>query len=128
MSGPVLNEVKIDLAGETRTMRASFSALIEIERDLKKSLIALINQAAESGDIGVTEAAVIVHHGLRGYQDARLTYAQVGEAIMEAGLPNILGAVMEFLGKALNGVTMGKPQPETADPANSRGKTSSPRR
>jgi DNA-directed RNA polymerase subunit L len=109
------NEVTIELAGETRTMRASFSALMDIERDLKKSLISLINQAANTGDISVTEAAYIIHHGLRGHKDTRLSFAQVGDAVMEAGLASVLEPVVSFLGVALSGVSVGKPkEPETA--------------
>lgn len=111
----VRNEVKIDLAGETRTMKASFPALMDIERDLRKSLITLINQAADTGDVSVTEAVTIIHHGLRGNKDTRLTFAEVGDAVMEVGLAEVLAPVVNFLGVALRGASVGKSkEPETA--------------
>lgn len=108
------NEVSIQLAGIERTMRASFTAIVAIEKAVGKSMTAIISQIA-SGDLSVTEAATIIHHGLRGFDDKRLSFEQVGEAVVVAGLTNISTAVVEFVSASLNGVSVGKPkEPETA--------------
>lgn len=106
---PLRNEVKITLAGEERTMRATFAAIRSIEGAMGKSMIAVINQFG-GGDISVTDAATIIHHGLRGHGDTRLTLDQVGEAIVEAGLNNVSLPIVEFVSRALGGVSVGKPE------------------
>ncbi len=107
-NNPLINEVTIELAGQTRTMRASFSAIVQIERVLGKSMTAIIDKVAAS-DLAITEAAHIIYHGLRGYDDKRLSFEQVGEAIMERGLGEVSMAVVEFVSRSLNGVSVGKP-------------------
>lgn len=104
------NEVAIYLANEERVMRATFSAIRAIEATLGKSITAIINKIANSGDISMTDAATVIYHGLRGYNDTRLTLDQVGEAIMEEGLSAATLAVVEFTSKALSGVSLGKSQ------------------
>jgi hypothetical protein len=109
----VRNEVEIELAGETRVMRATFAAIRGIERDLNTNVVPLIEKLAK-GDIGVAQAAVIVFHGLHGNKDTRLNLEKVGEAIMDAGLSQVMEPVVKFISCALEGVKMGKPEPETA--------------
>ncbi|MBZ9674554.1 GTA-gp10 family protein [Mesorhizobium sp. ES1-1] len=110
MANTLRNEVKIILAGEERTMRATFTAIRAIEKDVGKSIMALINQLGQQGDLSVTDAAVVIHNGLRGHDDNRLTLPEVGAAILEAGLTNVSMAVVEFVSMALNGVSVGKPE------------------
>ena len=96
-------------------MRASFTAIRAIETALGKSIVAVINQIGQQGDLSFTDAATIIHHGLRGNQDTRLSLDDVGDAVLDEGLGNASVAVVEFLSIALNGVTVGKPvEPETA--------------
>lgn len=113
MENPLRNEVSVLLAGETRIMRATFTAIMAIEKALGRSMMATIGQLAE-GDIAITEAAHIIYHGLRGYDDKRLSFEQVGEAILEAGIGNVSIAVVEFASRSLSGVTMGKPEGQEA--------------
>lgn len=108
MSDPIRNEIELDLAGETRTMHASFAAIRGIEAALGKSITAIINNVAVNGDLSVTDAATIVYHGLRGFDDKRLSLDQVGDAIMVAGVIKVSVHVVEFLTMALNGVSVGK--------------------
>jgi hypothetical protein len=109
MTNPLRNEVTITLAGQERTMRATFSALRSIEQSLGTSIIGLIKRTA-SADLGLGDTATIIFHGLRGHEDTRLTMEQVGEAVMNEGLTNLLKPVMEFIGKSMDGVKMGKPE------------------
>ena len=110
MAGVLRNEVEIELSGEKRVMRASFAAIALIERQLGKSMTSIINKIA-GGDLSVTEAVTIIHHGLRGYDDKRLSFDQVGDAVMERGMNSDISiAVVEFAQLALNGVSVGKPE------------------
>ena len=109
MADVLRNEVEIELSGETRTMRASFAAIRSIESALGRSIVAVINQIGQQGDLSFTDAATIVHFGLRGYDDKRLTLEQVGDAIMGIGLAKVSVPVVEFVSLALSGVSVGKP-------------------
>lgn len=108
LATPLRNEVEIQIAGELRVMRATFTAIVQIEKQLGKSMIALTSRIA-NGDLSVTEAAYIIYYGLRGYDDKRLSLEQVGEGVLAAGLSNMSMPVIEFLTMTLNGVSVGKP-------------------
>lgn len=114
MADTLRNEVAITLGGVERTMRATFTAIRAIEAAVGKSLIALISQVGANGDLSITDAATIIHHGLRGADDKRLTLEQVGDAVMEAGYSKVSIPVIEFLSTALNGVSVGKSEPNPA--------------
>jgi hypothetical protein len=58
----------------------------------------------------VTDSAIIIFHGLRGFGDTRLDRDAVGEAVLAAGLNKVGTPVVEFLTGTLNGVSLGKPQ------------------
>ncbi|CUW85716.1 GTA-gp10 family protein [Rhizobium pusense] len=109
MDNALRNEIEITLAGEKRIMRASFSAILAIEKALGKSMTAIINQVA-AGDISITDSALIIYHGLVGNKDTRLSFEQVGDAILEAGMGAVSIPVVEFVSRSLNGVTVGKPE------------------
>ena len=112
MSDVLRNEVSIELAGETRTMRASFAAIRAIEAALGKSMMAVINQVADS-DLSVTAATTIIYHGLLGFDDKRLSMDQVGEAVLAAGLTNVSLPIVNFVSRSLSGVEVGKPEGQT---------------
>jgi hypothetical protein len=109
MSDPKRNEVKLTLDGKELTMRASFDALMGIEQDLKASIPALVNRVAFA-DMGVTQATVIIHWGLKGFGDTRLSLKDVGEKVVSDGLNTVLMPVIEFLQLAMHGVSLGKSQ------------------
>jgi hypothetical protein len=108
MAEPLRNEVSIQLGGEARTMRATFAALRGIERDLGMNIVPLLFKIGDA-DVGVNQAAVVIFHGLKGYGDTRLTLDEVGEAVLAEGLSNLMLPVTEFLKKALDGASLGKP-------------------
>jgi hypothetical protein len=109
MTDILRNEVEIELAGATRTMRATFAAIRNIESALGKSMMAVIGSIGNNGDLSYTDAATIIFHGLRGNGDTRLTLDQVGEAIVEMGMAKISVPVVNFVSQALSGVSVGKP-------------------
>ncbi len=110
MADRLRNEVAIQLGGEERTMRATFSAIRGIETSLGVKILPLIDSLTR-GEVGVTQCAVIIFHGLKGNDDTRLKNVdEVGEAIMEQGLPSVMAAVVEFIGKTMEGPEAGKPE------------------
>ncbi len=110
MSEPLRNEVTITLAGEERTMRATFAAMRGIEQALGQSVISLMSKIGNR-DMGIGDTATIIFWGLKGFGDTRLTFEQIGDAVMEAGLIPLALPVMEFIGKSMNGVSVGKSEP-----------------
>jgi hypothetical protein len=97
------NEVKISLGGVDRTMRATFKAIYAIEKDLGKPW-SHVGQMVIEGSYGVREIATIIHHGLRGYDDNRLSFDEVGEAVMQEGINNCVAPIVEFISIAFQGV------------------------
>ncbi|MDN3273394.1 GTA-gp10 family protein [Frankia sp. RB7] len=98
----VRNEVEITLAGKVRTMRATFEALQSIEARLG-NLTRIIQQVV-SGDVGITLCATVTYYGLAGFGDTRLTYEEVGKAVMDMGLGKAMKPVTDFLMIAMAGV------------------------
>lgn len=101
------NELDITLAGQKRTMRASFEAIEAIESVTGKS-ISMIVASVSGNDIGVTLATDVIFQGLRGYGDTRLTRQEVGEAVIEEGIIQVGAPVLQFLLLAFRGVSVGK--------------------
>ena len=110
-------EVKIQLAGEERTMRPTFEAMCAIERDLNTNLLPLMNKVLNGGDFGVLVAATVIYHGLKGAGDTRLSLAEVGADVVKQGTTNVFGSVISFLASALHGAEgLGKQDGVTENP------------
>lgn len=112
MSDNLRNEVIINIAGEERTMRATFTAMRGIEKTLGVSIIELNRKVARS-DLGVIDNATIIYYGLRGNDDTRLSLEEVGEAVLTEGLTALINPVFDFVNAAMRGVKVGKPSPAT---------------
>lgn len=110
MSNDLRNEVTITIAGEERTMRATFGALRAIEQTLGTSVLGLVKKAMHS-ELGIFETAVVIFNGLKGFDDTRLSLEQVGEGVVIEGLNSVTMPVLDFIGKAMKGVQVGKPDP-----------------
>lgn len=113
MAEALRNETQVTLDGVEYTLRATFTAIRNIERDLKTNLVPLIEKIGR-GDVGIEQASVIVFHGLRGYGDEGHTLDQVGDLIMKTGLGSVMLSVVNFLSQAMQGVALGKPQEAAA--------------
>lgn len=112
------NEVSVTLAGKERTMRATFRAMSDIERDLKVNWLRFAQKMAE-GDIGIGEMSRIIFHGLKGFGDTRsvmtdepggLTVDDVGTALLETGMDAVAPAIIQFIQIGFHGTKpVGKP-------------------
>jgi hypothetical protein len=116
MADPLRNEVAITLDGTEYTLRATFAAIRGIERDLRTNLIPLIDRIARS-DVGLEQCAIVISHGLRGYGDTSLTVDEIGELVLKTGVGTIMGAIIDFLGRAMEGVSLGKLKETEAAPS-----------
>lgn len=118
MDGAKRNEVSITLAGKERTMRATFRAMSDIERDLKVNWLRFAQKMA-AGDIGINEMSRIIFHGLKGFGDTRsvmtdeagaLTVEDVGDALLETGMDAVAPAIIQFIQIGFHGTKpVGKP-------------------
>lgn len=114
MANKLRNEVEITLAGVKRTMRADFEAMVAIENELNTNIVALITKFSRM-DMGVGDAAAVIFYGLKSADSLdAMTMAEVGNAVMEEGLNNVMGTAVNFLRMALQGVRLGKSK-ETAE-------------
>jgi hypothetical protein len=116
MSTSPRNEVRITLAGTERVMRPTFGVMVAIERDLKKPW-AQLGQMVLDGTYGINDIATIIHHGLKGFGDTRLTFEQVGEAVATEGLNEMVKPVIELISIGFQGVKdVGKSAAEASPP------------
>jgi hypothetical protein len=113
MENALRNEITITLDGRDYTLRATFSAIRAIERDLRTNLVPLIGNIARR-DVGIEQCAIIIHHGLIGYGDKSLMLDQVGDLVMKTGVGDVMGPIVTFLTKAMEGIAMGKSEDKEA--------------
>lgn len=100
------DEVVIELAGQERTMKSTFTAIRGIERDLGRGLMSIVWELGSTPtdsvpNISVTQVAMIIHNGLKGYGDTRMSLNEVGEAVLKGGFTNYLVPIIDFLSGGL---------------------------
>lgn len=93
-------EATVDVGGTAVLLRPSFAALVAAEAELG-SLFALVERAS-AGQLQLGEIATLFHH-LSVSAAPDVTRAQIGEAIVEAGLTRITPALRTVLGQILQG-------------------------
>ena len=92
-------EAAIRIAGELRTLRPSFSALVAAEEELGP-LFALVERAG-SGELRLSEIAALFWHCLDNRDG--LTREAVGEAILAGGLAAATKPLRALLAAILQG-------------------------
>lgn len=100
-SNPQRGEVEIALAGRRFTLRPTFQAIAEIEKQTGCGLIELL-QCLSGGGVKVSDLAAIITAGLRAAgEPAR--FDKVGAMLLESGLEPVMQPVGEFLVGAVTG-------------------------
>lgn len=92
-------EAELLVAGKTRLLRPSFTALVAAEDELGP-LFALVERAG-AGELRLAEMASLFWHCLADRND--LTREDVGEAVMEQGLAACARPLRSLLGQILQG-------------------------
>ena len=95
----VRGEAAFDIAGKTRILRPSFTALVAAEEELG-SLFALVERAGE-GRLQLTEMAALFWHCLA--DQGGFSREDIGEAVMQAGLAGSAKPLRTLLGQILQG-------------------------
>ena len=96
---PLRGEASLRIAGEVRTLRPSFTALVAAEEELGP-LFALVERAG-NGELRLTEIASLFWHCLDNREG--LTREAVGEAILASGLAASTRPLRALLGAILQG-------------------------
>ncbi|ANU06598.1 gene transfer agent family protein [Paraurantiacibacter namhicola] len=101
MSGanPLRGEASLDIGGELRVLRPTFTALVAAEDELGP-LFALVERAGE-GRLKIAELEALFWHCLVDRED--ITRAEMGEAVMRAGLAGCAAPLRALLGQILKG-------------------------
>jgi hypothetical protein len=103
------NEVAIDIGGKSRVLRADFRAICAMESFLRMGVVTIVGRFQQK-QFGLTDVAALVFFGLQGADDKDLTMEQVGDAIIETGIDNIISPVIDFALLMMKGVSLGKSQ------------------
>lgn len=99
MTNPMKGEATIDLGGEQYTCRLTVDALIKIETELDRGILALTQRIAEA-DVRLNDLAVILHHALRGggndinINDVKKIIAGTGIVPCTTAVANLLVSVL----------------------------------
>ena len=99
-ANPHRGEASLVVAGETITLRPSFSALLAAEQELG-SLFALVERAAEGG-LKLAEMAALFDYVSAG-RPAAITRERIGEAIVAQGLAKVTPVLRVVLSQVLSG-------------------------
>lgn len=99
----IRGEFKIQLAGQERTLKASFGAIETLEtRLLKRGIMQALSEGmANQGTF--TDIVAVIHTGLVAAKDTRMSMQEVGDAIMQAGLINFIEVYVEYLTYCITG-------------------------
>ncbi len=93
--------VEIQIGGETYAARPTFAAIMNIERKIGRSIMAMISNADQPGGVKLTEIAIVIHEAIR-TAGGKLKFEEVGEAIIAAGgFVRFTQAAVEFLAGAI---------------------------
>jgi len=99
-------EFTLKIAGQERTIKCSFGVIEELEtRSLGRPVGEVLMDYLNS-KFSPSTTAIIIHAGLKGAKDTRMTKAQVGDALLEQGMADAHAIAMQFMTYACTG---GKP-------------------
>jgi hypothetical protein len=101
MANKSRGEVDLKLGDHVFVLRPSYEAQQLIEAELGERLFPFANRVTE-GDMGVRDVVTVIKHG-RIANGRDWTEAEIGEAVVENGLENVIVPVVEFLSNAVRG-------------------------
>ena len=95
MTNPLKGQTLVNMGGKDYTCRLNVDAIIKIETELDKGILA-ITQKLSDADVRVKELAVILLHSLRGGGN-NLTMGDVKLLIQNSGIVDTCSAVATLL-------------------------------
>lgn len=102
----IRGEFKVQLAGQERTLKASFDAVEQLESGgLSKNIVLTLNDAAV-GNVSMRDMTSLFAIGMKAAGDTRLSRQEIGQAIFEAGFSNFIPVFVDYLVYCITG---GKP-------------------
>ena len=103
-ANPERGEVSLMIKGEEHILRPTWQAIVEMETGTKKPIMHLFTEFG-TGRFSAHDLCVVLTACLSGSGEKGVTYAKVGDIIMELGLANqdLLMAVGQVIRAALGG-------------------------
>lgn len=99
-----MHSTVITLGGEEFEMRPTFKAICDIERQIGKGVLPLLQQITANGGVSTMEAGIIIHSGIRAVLGNKApSLDDIGNRIMQVGLAEVLPTIVEFLMPVLSG-------------------------
>lgn len=94
-------EIEFDLAGTPIRLVPTYAGLAEIEKVTGKSLMTLAQLAMLMGNIGLRDAAAIIHS--TAVPAGKWTLEEIGELLLEDGVTGVAGVITALLAVAISG-------------------------
>lgn len=107
----------LEICDIERELKCNFLVIEKLERQvLKRPILQALNEA-ETGGVYISDVVGVIHAGLEGARDTRLTRNEIGQYVTEKGMSNFLEFYLKFLTYALIGDSELKEdtEPETED-------------
>ncbi len=108
MTNPLKGQILINLGGKDYSCRLTVDAIIKIETELDKGILAITQRLSEA-DVRIGELAVVLLYALRGGSND-VNMEDVKKLIQETGIVNTCSAVATLLVS-----TMSDPEAEESD-------------
>lgn len=107
----------VTIGGSKRQVKVSFGLVERIERRVLKRPITTLLQEAAAQVFCVSDMATLIHEGLVENNDKRMTYEEIGEAILRSpgGASAFAGVYVEMLVYALTGGVKSDGKPSEDD-------------
>lgn len=98
-------EIPIKLNGQDYTLRPTFQCLNSIADRTGANSIILLSRRMASGDIRLTDMAIVIQEGIKAAGQEDLDLDKIGEMIVQDGIVNLSSAVLDFVTIAIQGVS-----------------------
>lgn len=98
----IRGEFTVELAGQERTLKCTGGAMDGLEDRMGKAILRCLREALEGAPY-FKDVVTVIHAGLVGNNDKRLSRLQIADAITEAGLNNVMPVYIDFLSYSLTG-------------------------
>lgn len=99
----IRGEFKITLAGQERTLKSSFDVIEKLETQVLNKGIFETLQQAMANKAKFSDMVSVIHQGLVAAKDTRLSRAEVGAAMVDAGMVTFMQTYIEFLTYCITG-------------------------
>lgn len=99
----IAGEFVVEFEGKEYQMKINYGLIERWERKIINRPIFDMLELALNRRAGLSDVAIIFHTAMQEANDTRLTLEQVGQKILQAGMPNFYGLYLTMLNYAFSG-------------------------